>query len=157
MSVIEFIIKCIKCKNDFNQGADIHRRICNDCRYDKVIAKRKRTYIKKQNKKTNFFSKTCIMCEREFKTKIKHKKYCTKKCKEQTSKISIQLERTEKNLIKLDERIIKVNELYEEKMNKLQKQLDYYNNGAEKQHLKYTQNMERLQLIQHRVGKDFEI
>jgi len=67
------------------------------------------------------------------------------------------LERTEKNLIKLDERIIKVNELYEEKMNKLQKQLDYYNNGAEKQHLKYTQNMERLQLIQHRVGKDFEI
>ena len=105
----------------------------------------------------DYNKKTAVINWAEFKTKISIKKFCTKKCNEQTSKISIQLERSEKNLIKLDARIIKVNELYEEKMNKLQEQVDYYNNNAEKQRLKYIQNMERLQLIQHRTGKGIAI
>lgn len=159
-----FIIKCIKCKSDFNQGDKTYRRICDGCRYNSDVARRKRAHIKREKKrkdkkiiKPEFYLKTCPVCEREFKTKISIKKYCTKKCNEQTSKISIQLERSEKNLIKLDARIIKVNELYEEKMNKLQEQVDYYNNNAEKQRLKYIQNMERLQLIQHRTGKGIAI
>lgn len=164
MSEIIFIIKCIKCKSDFNQGDKSYRRICDGCRYNRDVAKRKRLHIKKEKKrkeiaqiKPKTYLKTCLVCEREFKTLISSKKYCTKKCKVQTSKISVQLENTEKNLVKLDARIIKVNELYEVKMHQLQVQLDYYNNNAEKQRLKYIQNMERLQLIQHRTGKEIAI
>ena len=164
MSEIIFIIKCIKCKAEFNQGDKSYRRICDGCRYDGKVAHRKRAHEKREIKRQKirderpeFYHKLCPVCEREFKTKISNKKYCTKKCNEQTSKISTQLERTENNLVKLDDRIIKVNELYEEKMNKLQEQLDYFNTNAEKQRTKYIKNMERLQLIQHRTGKEIAI
>jgi hypothetical protein len=145
------MIKCIKCKTDFDQG-DSNLRLCNGCRYnnDKKQRKRandKRQLIRKKKLKPEYYHKTCPVCEREFKTLFENKKYCTKKCKEQTSKLPIQLENAERMLEKLENRIIKVNELYEEKMNKLESQLDYYNYNAEKQRQTYENNILRIENI----------
>ncbi len=107
----------------------------------------KRQLVKTKKLKPEYYHKTCPVCEREFKTLFETKKYCTKKCKEQTSKLPIQLERAEISLEKLENKIAKVNELYEEKMNKLEAQLDYYNYNAEKQRQTYENNLQRIQNI----------
>ena len=151
MSQIIFMIKCIKCKTEFNQG-DSNLRLCNGCRFSKDKKQRKRAHVKRQLIRTKklkpvYYHKTCPVCEREFKTLFENKKYCTKKCLHQTSKLPIQLERTEISLENLENRIVKVNELYEEKMNKLEAQLDYYNYNAEKQRQTYENNLQRIQNI----------
>ena len=59
----------------------------------------------------------------------------------------MQLENSERNLIKLEARQIKVNEIYQEKFNKLQEQLDHYNKGADKQIDVYKKNIQRIERI----------
>lgn len=164
MSEIIFIIKCIKCKTEFNQGDKSYRRICDGCRYDSKVAHRKRAHEKREikreakRKEKKKLIKICPVCGKQFEANHGKRVYCNNPCYHKIiAKVPSQIERTENNLIKLDERIIKVNEMYEEKMNKLQEQLDYFNTNAEKQRTKYIKNMERLQLIQHKREKEIAI
>lgn len=153
MSETVFMILCIKCKSEFNQG-DTNRRFCNACRYNKDAQQRLRAHLKRELKrkqerklKPEFFHKICPVCEREFKTKLNAKKYCTKKCNEQTSKLPIQLERAEARLIRKDKEVINVNKMYQERINKLCDQLDYYNKNANDVIEKEEKNIQRIKKI----------
>ena len=147
-------IKCIRCKKDMLQKIDSHVRLCNECRYNNHIESRKRTHLKRKAErdelkklKPQYLLKTCPVCEREFKTKQSAKKYCTRRCLEQPKKLPAQLFNSEKNLIKLEERQLNVNKLYEEKFNKLQDQLDHFNKNANKQIEWYKKNIQRIEKI----------
>ena len=147
-------IKCIRCKKDMTQKIDSNIRLCNMCRFNNGVQSRKRQWLKRKEErqalkklKPEYYHKTCPVCEREFKTKICNKKYCTKKCTQQPKKLPVQLENSERNLIKLEVRQIKVNEIYQEKFNKLQEQLDHYNKGADKQIEVYKKNILRIEKI----------
>ena len=52
MSQISFMIKCIKCKSEFDQG-DTNRRFCLLCRYSKDKAQRKR-YLDRHRDRENW-------------------------------------------------------------------------------------------------------
>lgn len=148
-----FMIKCIRCKTEFNQG-DSQRRFCDGCRHNKDIEQRKRAHEKrekereaKRKEKKKLF-KICPICKKQFEANHGKRVYCNNPCYyDRIAKVPLQIERAEKNIINIDKRIIKANELYEEKMNKLQKQLDYINLNLDKQRNKLITNLEYLKTI----------
>ena len=155
MSQISFMIKCIKCKSEFDQG-DTNRRFCLLCRYVKDEAQRERAHIKREIKrhqaKVNpvYYDRFCTVCEREFRTKIKNKEFCTKLCKARIKTFPVQLDNVEDNLTKIEGRIVNINLRYEKRMNVLEDQLDYMNYELEKQRLKYKLKLEFLQKVMNK-------
>jgi len=155
MSQIVYMIKCIKCKSEFNQG-DTNRRFCLLCRYVKDEAQRSRAHIKREIKrhqaKVNpvYYDRYCTVCEREFRTKIKNKEFCTKNCCKRIKTFPVQLDNVEDNLTKIEGRIVKINLRYEKRMNVLEDQLDYMNYELEKQRLKYKLKLEFLQKVMNK-------
>ena len=152
MSQTVYMIMCIKCKSEFNQG-DTNRRFCLLCRHTKDEAQRKRAHIKREIKrykaKVNpvYYDRFCTVCEREFRTKIKNKEFCTKNCCKRIKTFPVQIENVEANITKIEERIININLSYEVKMNTLQDQLDYMNYELEKQRIKYVDKFEFLKKV----------
>lgn len=146
------MIKCIRCKTVFNQS-DTHIRLCNNCRHNKNMEQRKRAHEKRQKereakRKERIKIKTCPICNKKFEANHAKRVYCNNPCYySRIAKVPLQIERAEKNIINIDKRIIKANELYEEKMNKLQQQLDYINLNLEKQKTKLTTRLEYLNSI----------
>tara|TARA_R110000803_G_scaffold42967_1_gene91986 strand:- start:684 stop:1151 length:468 start_codon:yes stop_codon:yes gene_type:complete len=155
MSEIVFMIKCIKCKSEFNQG-DTNRRFCLLCRHTKDEAQRERAHIKREIKrhiaKNNpvFYDRHCPVCDREFRTKIKNKEFCTKLCCKRIKTFPVQIDNVEDNLKKIEERIVKINLRYEKKMNVLGDQLDWMNFELEKQRLKYKLKFEFLKNVMNK-------
>ena len=143
MSQISFMIMCIKCKSEFDQG-DTNRRFCLLCRHTKDEAQRKRGHDLKEIKlqqakkvKPEFYERFCTVCEREFRTKIKNKEFCTKLCCKRIKTFPVQIDNVENILKKIEERIVNINLRYEKRMNVLEDQLDYMNFELEKTRLKY--------------------
>ena len=151
MNETVFMIKCLKCKSEFNQG-DTNRRFCMLCRYVKDSAQRKRAHDKREikrhmAKKPVIYDRFCTVCEREFRTKIKNKEFCTKRCCQRIKTFPVQIDNVEDNLVKIEERIVNINLRYEKKMNALEDQLDYMNFELEKQRLKYQTKFEFLKKV----------
>ena len=154
MSETVFMIKCVKCKSEFNQG-DTNRRFCLLCRYVKDSAQRKRAHDKREIKrhmvkKPVIYDRFCTVCEREFRTKIKNKEFCTKLCCQRIKTFPVQLDNVEENLVKIEERIVNINLRYEKKMNVLEDQLDYMNFELEKTRLKYQTKFEFLKKVMNK-------
>lgn len=154
MSETVFMIRCLKCKSEFNQG-DTNRRFCLLCRYVKDSAQRKRAHDKREIKrhmvkKPVIYDRFCTVCEREFRTKIKNKEFCTKLCCQRIKTFPVQLDNVEDNLVKIEERIVNINLRYEKKMNALEDQLDYMNFELEKQRLKYQTKFEFLKKVMNK-------
>ena len=76
--------------------------------------------------------------------KTEKKIYCTKKCRDKSTKIESYLLNAQTKLTKCENRIVEVNKIYEAKMNKLQEQLDYFNKTEEEKREKYQANYNRL-------------
>jgi len=155
MSQISFIIKCIKCKSEFNQG-DTNRRFCVSCRYVKDSAQKKRAHEKREVKryqakvKPVYFHRFCTVCEREFKTKIKNKEFCTKLCRTRIKTFPVQLDNIEAHITKIEENIVNVNLRYEKKMNILEEQLDFINFDLERTRVKYQAKFEYLKKVMNK-------
>ena len=154
MSETVFMIRCLKCKSEFNQGGT-NRRFCLLCRYVKDSAQRKRAHDKREIKrhmvkKPVIYDRFCTVCEREFRTKIKNKEFCTKLCCQRIKTFPVQLDNVEDNLVKIEERIVNINLRYEKKMNALEDQLDYMNFELEKQRLKYQTKFEFLKKVMNK-------
>ena len=154
MSETVFMIRCLKCKSEFNQG-DTNRRFCLLCRYGKDSAQRKRAHDKREIKrhmvkKPVIYDRFCTVCEREFRTKIKNKEFCTKRCCQRIKTFPVQIDNVEDNLVKIEERIVNINLRYEKKMNALEDQLDYMNFELEKQRLKYQTKFEFLKKVMNK-------
>ena len=155
MSQIIYMIKCVKCKSEFDQG-DTNRRFCKLCRYVKDSAQRKRAHdkreIKRHQAKVNpvYFHRFCTVCEREFKTKIKNKEFCTKLCQTRIKTFPVQLDNVEANITKIEENIVNVNLRYEKKMNKLQDEVDFINFDLERTRLKYVSKFEYLKKVMNK-------
>jgi len=154
MNETVFMIKCLKCKSEFNQG-DTNRRFCMLCRYVKDSAQRKRAHDKREikrhmAKKPVIYDRFCTVCEREFRTKIKNKEFCTKRCCQRIKTFPVQIDNVEDNLVKIEERIVNINLRYEKKMNALEDQLDYMNFELEKQRLKYQTKFEFLKKVMNK-------
>ena len=155
MSETVFMIKCLKCKSEFNQG-DTNRRFCMSCRYNKDTEQRRRAHLKRETKRQEakikpvFYIKYCPVCEMDFKTKIKHKKYCTKRCMERKKKFPLYVENIKNNIVNLEKRIVNINLKYEKKMNVLEEQLDYMNFQLEKQRVKYFTRLEHFEKVMNK-------
>lgn len=155
MSQISFMIMCIKCKSEFDQG-DTNRRFCLLCRHSKDEAQRKRGHdlreIKRQQAKIKpvYYHRLCPVCEMEFKTKRASKQYCTKRCKDRKSQFPNQIDNIQANLTRTEDRIVNINVTYEKKMNKLEDQLDYINYELEKQRQKYLTKLAFLQKVMNK-------
>jgi|SaaInlV_165m_DNA_1040744.scaffolds.fasta_scaffold18524_4 hypothetical protein len=154
MNETVFMIRCVKCKSEFNQG-DTNRRFCLLCRYVKDSAQRKRAHDKREikrhmAKKPVIYDRFCTVCEREFRTKIKNKEFCTKRCCQRIKTFPVQIDNVEDNLVKIEERIVNINLRYEKKMNALEDQLDYMNFELEKQRLKYQTKFEFLKKVMNK-------
>lgn len=154
MNETVFMIRCVKCKSEFNQG-DTNRRFCMLCRYVKDSAQRKRAHDKREikrhmAKKPVIYDRFCTVCEREFRTKIKNKEFCTKRCCQRIKTFPVQIDNVEDNLVKIEERIVNINLRYEKKMNALEDQLDYMNFELEKQRLKYQTKFEFLKKVMNK-------
>ena len=154
MNETVFMIRCVKCKSEFNQG-DTNRRFCVLCRYVKDSAQRKRAHDKREikrhmAKKPVIYDRFCTVCEREFRTKIKNKEFCTKRCCQRIKTFPVQIDNVEDNLVKIEERIVNINLRYEKKMNALEDQLDYMNFELEKQRLKYQTKFEFLKKVMNK-------
>ena len=153
MSEMIYMIKCIKCKGDFNQG-DSNKRFCDGCRFNSDVARRKRNSEKqalklKQAKEASNkrVKHICPVCKSSFISKYKIKKYCNPRCAYKRKDIPNQINNTKNSVVKLEGKIIAINELYEEKMIKLQNQLDYINGDLEKQRVKYINRLDFLKSI----------
>ena len=154
MNETVFMIRCVKCKSEFNKG-DTNRRFCLLCRYVKDSAQRKRAHDKREikrhmAKKPVIYDRFCTVCEREFRTKIKNKEFCTKRCCQRIKTFPVQIDNVEDNLVKIEERIVNINLRYEKKMNALEDQLDYMNFELEKQRLKYQTKFEFLKKVMNK-------
>ena len=154
MNETVFMIRCVKCKSEFNQG-DTNRRFCLLCRDVKDSAQRKRAHDKREikrhmAKKPVIYDRFCTVCEREFRTKIKNKEFCTKRCCQRIKTFPVQIDNVEDNLVKIEERIVNINLRYEKKMNALEDQLDYMNFELEKQRLKYQTKFEFLKKVMNK-------
>ena len=155
MSQISFMIKCIKCKSEFDQG-DTNRRFCLLCRHTKDEAQRSRAHIKREIKrhqaKVNpvYYDRYCTVCEREFRTKIKNKEFCTKNCCKRIKTFPVQLDNIENHLRKIEERIVKINLRYEKRMNILEDQADWINFELEKQRQKYLTKLSFLEKVMNK-------
>ena len=148
MSKIVFIIKCVQCKKEFNQG-ESNKRICNTCRYNQHLESMKRSQekIKAKPKKPNpkYHTRTCPVCSNDFKTKLYNKKYCNKRCVERKNNFPEYIVTVKNNIIKIEEKILNTNNLYEQKMIRLEEQLDKINYELEKQRGKYFDRLEFLE------------
>jgi flagellar capping protein FliD len=125
------------------------------CRYVKDSAQRKRAHDKREikrhmAKKPVIYDRFCTVCEREFRTKIKNKEFCTKRCCQRIKTFPVQIDNVEDNLVKIEERIVNINLRYEKKMNALEDQLDYMNFELEKQRLKYQTKFEFLKKVMNK-------
>ena len=138
MSQISFMIKCIKCKSEFDQG-DTNRRFCLLCRYVKDEAQRSRAHIKREIKRHQ--AKV---------NPVYYDRFCTKNCCKRIKTFPVQLDNVEDNLTKIEGRIVKINLRYEKRMNVLEDQLDYMNYELEKQRLKYKLKLEFLQKVMNK-------
>ena len=101
-------------------------------------------------KKPVIYDRFCTVCEREFRTKIKNKEFCTKRCCQRIKTFPVQIDNVEDNLVKIEERIVNINLRYEKKMNALEDQLDYMNFELEKQRLKYQTKFEFLKKVMNK-------
>ena len=142
-------IKCIKCKSDMIQPEGSNSRFCKLCTHKKDKGQRERANTKRQLIRTKklipeYYRKDCPICERNFKTTFKNKVYCTKKCKVKAGQVEKYLERAQNKLTKCEDRIVKVNKIYELKMIKLQEQIDYFNKHEEIKRAKMEANYNRL-------------
>ena len=155
MSQTVYMILCIKCKSEFDQG-DTNRRFCLLCRHTKDEAQRKRARdireIKRHQAKVNpiYYDRICPVCETEFRTKFNSKKYCNQSCKLRKKLSPIQLDNVQANLTRTEERIVNINLTYEKKMNKLEDQLDYMNYELEKQRQKYLTKLAFLKKVMNK-------
>ena len=155
MSQIIYMIKCVKCKSEFDQG-DTNKRFCKLCRYVKDSAQRKRAHDKREVKryqakvKPEYYTRFCTVCDREFKTKFKNKEFCTKLCRTRIKTFPVQLDNIETSITKIEENIVNVNLRYEKKMNKLQDEVDFINFDLERTRLKYVSKFEYLKKVMNK-------
>jgi len=133
-----FIIKCIQCKKEFDQG-NSNTRICDVCKIVNhrtlmKIAREKRNIKQKEKIKlqTKFLKKTCPICQYEFKTIDDNKKYCSKRCLKRKLSFVTQIINKEKQIISLEERILINNKNCEEKIIEIESFTDKKNYELEK-------------------------
>ena len=146
MSQTVFIIKCICCKSEFNQG-DSYKRICQQC--VDIRARRRSKEYNTQRKKTpkikpDYYEIQCKACDTIFRTKMPNKQFCNNRCVKQYSSFPKQLINTEKNILRIEERIEQVNTEYEKRIIQLEKQLEKINYDFESQRIVYEKKLEFL-------------
>ena len=146
MSQTVFIIKCICCKSEFNQG-DSYKRICQQC-VDTRARRRAKEYAIQRRKipkiKPDYYEIQCKACDTIFRTKNNNKQFCNNKCVEQYASFPKQLINTEKNILRIEERIEQANTKYEQRIIQLEKQLEKINYEFESQRIVYEKKLEFL-------------
>ena len=146
MSIV-YMIKCIQCKSEFDQG-DTTKRICPTCvsnraRYRVIIDSEKKKELRKIMK-PDFYEKKCKSCDTIFKTKIANKQFCNNYCVKQYARYPNMLPNIEKNIIRIEERIQEANEKAEQRIMKIEEDLDKINYQFEAQRLAYVTKREFL-------------
>lgn len=149
----EYIIKCIQCKNDFDQ-ANPYTRLCESCRMSNyrsqvLISQKKQSIKRKEQRKqqTNHLKKTCPVCQYEFKTARDSKKYCSKRCLVKKQTFVTQIMNKEKQIIVLEERILHNNKSREEKIAEIEKLTDKKNDELKKLHSEYTEKLDFMRSV----------
>ena len=103
-----FIIKCIKCKGDFDEKESTYRRICPSCVKQEKENKRKELV---QERKRNHISEhiiNCKFCKNDFISKTPQKMYCSNTCRSKFWTIPKDIKRTEEHIDRL---ILKIEHL----------------------------------------------
>jgi len=109
MSKLVFIIKCVKCKVEFNQGEKTAVRLCEKCRVKNKNGVRKKRAMKKEMKVT---TGRCRFCEKEFTIKNftkynpnRTKQYCSDTCRQKFYNISKSIKATKEQIERLQNRL----------------------------------------------------
>lgn len=149
--MIDFIIKCIQCKSEFNQG-NTNKRICESCRMSNyksqlLISKERQSIKEKEKRKLQRLKKICPICKCEFKTLDERKKYCTKRCLDRKISFTIQIKNKTKQLHIIDEKIINNNIECEKKIIKILNLKDRQNSELEKLHNEYVKKLDFMKSV----------
>lgn len=109
MSEIIFMIKCKKCKTEFNQGDRTALRHCEKCRIKNKHDIRKKRVMKKEMKVT---TGRCRFCEKQFTIKNftayspnRNKQYCSQTCRTKFYLLPKSIMATKLQIIKLQKRL----------------------------------------------------
>ena len=111
MSKLVFVIKCVKCKAEFDQGENSYVRICQDCRPKKSRPKPKPKKRTTSNPRHNIKG-YCRFCEKEFTIKNftayapnRTKQYCSDTCRQKFYNIPKSIKATKEQIEKLQKRL----------------------------------------------------
>ena len=115
MSEIIFMIKCKKCKSEFNQGKRTYVRLCEKCRYKKNYNKPGKNYERKKRvmkKEMKITTGRCRFCEKEFTVNAftayspnRTKQYCSQTCRTKFYNLPHSIMATKLQIIKLQKRL----------------------------------------------------
>ena len=115
MSEIIFMIKCKKCKSEFNQGERTAVRLCEKCRYKKNYNKPSENYVRKKRvmkKEMKVTTGRCRFCEKEFTVNAftayspnRTKQYCSQTCRTKFYNLPHSIISTKLQIIKLQKRL----------------------------------------------------
>ena len=141
-----FIIKCISCKGEFDQG-DSYKRICEKCITSMRKLRIKINNAKKQpllKKQPILYTRQCLACDSTFITKMINKQFCFHSCIKRYNNFPNQLVNTERMMCKLEEKIEKSNLYHEAQIIKIEKHLEKINYDFETQRIVYEKRLEFL-------------
>ena len=96
-----FIIKCVKCKDEFDETSGTYRRICPPCMSQEKEDRRIRLAKERNENKVLEHVINCKFCKNNFISKTPQKMYCSNTCRSKFWTIPKDIIRTEDRIDRL--------------------------------------------------------
>ena len=103
-----FIIKCVKCKGNFDETLLTAKRVCTPCMDKRHEDKRQELKRKRAENRISEYVINCKFCKNDFISKTRQKMYCSDTCRSKFWNIPKDIIRTEEHIDRL---ILKVEHL----------------------------------------------
>lgn len=96
-----FIIKCVKCKHEFDETVGTYRRICPQCIIQEKEDRRKKISKERNENKVLEHVINCKYCKNDFLAKSKQRMYCSDTCRTKYHNVPDDIQRTEDRIDRL--------------------------------------------------------
>ena len=103
-----FIIKCVKCKGEFDETLLTAKRVCTPCMDKRHEDKRQELKRKRAENRISEYVINCKFCKNDFISKTRQKMYCSDTCRSKFWNIPKDIIRSEEHIDRL---ILKVEHL----------------------------------------------
>jgi len=100
-----FIIKCVKCKGNFDETLLTAKRVCTPCMDKRHEDKRQELKRKRAENRISEYVINCKFCKNDFISKTRQKMYCSDTCRSKFWNIPKDIIRSEEHIDRLILRI----------------------------------------------------